>query len=732
MPTIVTDDGQVVSDFKLATVQTKTKLDDQDEQWANVPFVWCDTLKRAVNAYDEADLTRFIGDMVQPGSDHFDDYQPLDLLGKFVKITIPQDEEDPPVEPIEWVGFVVGTAKERSAVKPGAPDNKLTGKTQSLKAVGLEYFLDRVQIDRSFVYEDERILRVIPFNGGQGVALDADTRTRANRSADVNDDEVYTFVPASETGQLWTSTQIIKYLLNYFSPVNSADEPAPVPFELEADDEVLLDGIAPTLNPDGMTLFQVLNKLLAPQRGYVWWLEFDDGAFADLRKARIRVETVATNTISLLSLGSIPANRDQQSLDFDGERDVDNVVVAEMGSRIYHQIVCRGARMTCTGTLGNVNSASIHELISDWQIEPEDFEAEYLHAAADTTAYDVLNEAEQKDRNDAYRQAERFYRVFSAFRIDPDWDGMSGDGADGERHIMFAELSDNGSVVGGLNFSPNGLRILNHTRLKRGWDYEIGSSPVETTPQGTEAEYMPLFAIFKVSTPDESAEVEQHDKYQFAHALNDSEFSAGDPVSDNISVSYHLHAQQTAPGIILNAAGAQHACALNHWDSAEPTNTAPQVDYETLRLTCTLEADTYCEARYPIDADLPANVPLQKLLLYVGDEYRLDFLAQNSVVDLRNGEPVLTSGAVLRDDRKRLADIAKTAYEWYKLDRRPLTVKFRNLRNLWRLGMLITTIGSGSTQENVNTVVSIITYDTNHGNITIETHDAALDSGKLA
>jgi hypothetical protein len=214
--------------------------------------------------------------------------------------------------------------------------------------------------------------------------------------------------------------------------------------------------------------------------------------------------------------------------------------------------------------------------------------------------------------------------------------------------------------------------------------------------------------------------------------LNEHNYADGSLVSDNISVTYEVRAQQTVPGIVLDASKLQHAAALNHWTSAEPSSLEPQVDYDTLRITTTLEADTYAEGSYPADEDLPANTALQKLVLYVGDNYRLDFLAENTVVGLDNGEPVLTNGGVLRDDRPNLNDIARVAHEWYQLDRLPITVNFRQVRNIFRLGMMITQIGEGTTSETVNTVVSVLSYDFKNGMTTIKTNDEDLDLKALA
>lgn len=694
MPTIITDPGVEVTDFLVATVELKDAL--SDVAWQQTQHVYCDRISLAANAYDEAELAYELGDVVQPGEASFNQYDPLDWVGKFVRVTVPQTA---PLLDIIWVGYIVGTAKQRSAVKGDNPaTNKLTGKKQILRAVGLEYFLDRRQIDSSVIYDTTNIYRPITFNGGQGTALDADTRDRGNRSASSNTDGVYAFVQGTGTGNLWTIEQTINYLLQYYSTKDAAGADAPLNYSLHPQDVLAgtVDGIAPTLKPENMTTFQALNKLLAPQRGFIWWLEYDE-PFPGSYSAYIRVETLTSSAIALPSTGTWPANRDQQSLDFDGQRDVGDVVTSEIGSRRYHQIICRGARMTSTATFG----------ATEWNID-------WLSTIA--TEYDA--------ETDAARKAERFYRLYSAFRIDTAWDGKTGDGGAGARDWTFPEIVPvTQSIVGSLPWAIEGLRIMNHTRLKRGWDYSDTGSIEETTPTGTEAEYMPLFAVVEVDSTN--------DKFQFVDKMSKVEFTGVELVSENIHTSYNVATQQTAPGWLLRSHSLPHTMALNHFSPSEPSDVEAEVDYDTLRFTCTIEADAFAEAKWPGDGALPAGVPLEKLLLYFGDDYRLDFLAPNTVIDLDDGDPVLTNGGILRDDRATLVDVARVAYEWYSLDRRPITVQFKQVSNYFRIGMFVTAIGSGTTQENVNSVVSIIDYNLLAGTTTIKTNDADLDFVRL-
>lgn len=737
MPPLVTQPPDLVYDFPVATIEVKTNLDLP--AWTPLAHFYCDRLTLAVNAYDEALISHELGDVMQPGTSAFASYQPQALLGKYVRLTIPQPA---PRTQLRWVGYIVATANERSAVKTEGVDKVLTGRKQVVRAVGLEYFLDRRQIDSARIYnpddpdEPVTIRRSIAFNKGQS-RTDSDSLTRPNRSphgvAHPNV-TVYEFAAHGDTPELWTTARVINYLLHYYQPVNTAGQHEPTQFLFDSQDQLdkMVDGVSPTLDPDGLTVFECLNKLLSTQRGFLWWLEFDEPT-PTTHRARIRVETIVNDLTVLPSFGTepsiptfgvIPANRDQQTLDLETQRDIEDFVVKEFGSRVYDQVIARGSRMTSTVTLAiRDDELAYEELVIDWT---EELQTEYDFGvdSGDVTA----------EQNDAFRAAERFYRVYNAFRVSPDWDGKSGDGDEAERNWSFPQLSDTGSIADTLEFNVDGIKLLNHTRLKRGWNYEDADNIEETTPAGTEPEYMPVFAIVKVADGVEEEETVHPDKYQFVDKLSRSGFEEDStPVTGDISTSYHVSAQHSVPGILLRPTnGINHKIALNHWNSeANLTAHEPEVDYATLRLTCTLEADAFCEGRYPEDEDLPDGVPLQSLIIYLGDEYRLDFLAANTVVDLGDGEPVLTTGGILRDDRRQLRDVAQLAYEWHRENRQPVSITFRQIMNVFRLGMLITTIGVETPQVDVNTVVSTITFDFLQGTTTIQTSDQGLDVASL-
>lgn len=285
-------------------------------------------------------------------------------------------------------------------------------------------------------------------------------------------------------------------------------------------------------------------------------------------------------------------------------------------------------------------------------------------------------------------------------------------------------------MVGGQPLAPQGLRLLNRTRLKLGVNYANPSAPESNAPEGSLEEFLPPFALLKVEEEPAANSNPNPDRWQYCNKMEQSRFHGGTRPGPAIKTSYHLSMQENVPGIVLKAAGSlPHAVALNYFDDVTyPTRVKPEVSYLYLRATVCAESDNYAEGVYAVDP-LPPDVPIQELVVDMGDDYRLDFLAENTIVDLKAGVPVLAdSAAVLRDDRKYLKDIARIAFEWYREDRNALTVEFRQLRNLFGLGQLITTIGSGSTQSNINTVISCLTYNFDKaGTTTVETSDQTLD-----
>lgn len=698
------------------TVKTKATL-ATGTSWSTTPGLFANELKLRVNGLDKATLVYQGGDSVAQIGTNFAECPPLDLDGEYCQIVV-GDVADP--KQLTWTGVVIDVRRDRGKVFEAGGVRKVRTHDQLFTVAGLEYLLDRRQIDGSIVHDTTRIGRPLVFNGGTIAGNKANRKKRGNRHSVANADGLYSFSDGSTEAEEWDAYQIISYLLKYFGPVDNAGAPLPTVFELDAGAAFTLLGYKPTLDARNITVLQAINAILHPKRGYCWWVDYTEDGGGN-GKAIVHVDTLTRTTVTLPGGGELPANSNRKSVDLDLDAGVEDLRITTNREKRYNRVRCRGARMTSTFTVGFGDST----LAKDWTT---DAETAYKAAGSAGAGYGSLSTEEKQKLNDAVRRRELLDRVYSCFRIPAAWDKKSGDGASSEgRNWTFADVSPTGSFTSGLPILINGIRVLARTMLLSGVDYTDPLNPTDNNPAGTEVDYVAPFAVLKVaSSPD---------KWQFADKLNNAELEEGTPVGD-IKTSYHVYAQQHSPGIQLKSSrGVAHTIALDRFGSAEPTATPPEVDYESLRVTLTAEADTFAEGVFPDAGDtgaVPADTVVEELLIDVGDDYRLDFLPGNTVIDVQGGELITTNdttskGRLLRDDRKQLRDMARFAYEWYQTGRASLSFTLNQSHVLFDLGMLITTLGDAETAATVNTVIGTINYDLRSGTQTVATLGDAVD-----
>lgn len=694
MPHLDTSSSLHVQDVGQPVARSKPTLVVADS-WVDRPGLHVDRLALGVNRLSEAALQYQTGYRMRPlGGTAVAEISPLGIVGQFVRIDVPGTATYP------WYGVVVAERLTRSGVVNDGGTNKHQARDQFLGAVGLEYFLDRRQIDAAWYHDTLRVARPVAFNAQDTTPLATARVKRGNRSSSVNGDGVYVFHPGQAgTGSVWTAAQIVQYLLQYFAPTDHNGDPSPCPFVLAEAAATQLASWRPTFDPSGLTVFEALNALLSPQRGFVWWVEYSENpAYGANGAAIVHAETIASTSVSLPGGGTLPANGRQYSLDFDTDASASGEVARDR-SRRYGRVRARGARMTSTFTAGFPDGS----LAIDWQAADE---TAYKAGASGMAslgsgdpAYASLSDDDKKKRNDAVRRQEKFWRVYSAFRIPLGWDQKSKDGlATSGRDWAFPVVSTGGSIVGQSGMQVNDLRVLPHTLLNRGWDY-TSLPATSNTPSDTTPDRLPPLAIVQVA--------ESPIRHHYVDKLGDADFAGGTVYPT--TTSFHVHTLQESPGIYLRAAnGCAHALAKDHWTGAEPTRKEPEVDYTKLRVTLSAEADTYAENAWPTTTITGLQ---EELVIDAGSSYRLDFLAAGTVVDVQNGVAVTTAGGILRDDRLALQDLAKLAYEWYQTDRAALRVEWRRVLTDLGLGVLVTTIGTGATQEAANTVIAAVEWD---------------------
>lgn len=653
------------------TVSTKSTL-AVATAWTVQPNLYCERVSRRVNGMDEALLTFQAGDNVrQIGSITMGTAAPLDLVGHFVKIEF----TDATNGDFVWTGYLVEESDRRELTAP-----------QVFRAVGLEYFLDRTQIFSAVIDDGKIIGRSVPFNDPSAAGT-YNTRRRGNRTTGTPSSGVPEFAASEATRTEWTVADILKYLMEYYHPVDNIGATTPCTWRPPSviHEPYLRDYIV-SFDPSGKTVYEILNALISPRRSLCWWLEYSEVSGVT-GTATINIASLNQQSVTLPSGGgNLPANIAQFTLDYDDDPTVASQSIATSSKGNYKAIRCRGARITSTftATVGD-------EFTTDWTTASENL---YDAAASLTTGYGALATEEQANRNDAWRRDETLYRVYCAYRIPSNWDGLA------DTNFVFPDNLGNGFGTKNLTFHANWLRILPRTLLARGTDYETIASLTEATPDDSGDDLTPPFAIVEVATSPS--------KYQYCDKLSTADFEDGTAVEERFTASYALATQQDCPGILLRPSnGLNHMLAKNHFAGAEPTTAEPELDYDDLQFTVSVEADHHCEAVYPTVVQSGAY---EELLIDVGDNYRLDYLVPGTVVRLDNGSLVTTDGGIIRDDRPQLRDIARFAYEWYREEKKTLSVTWRQMATWFELGYMLTDVGN-TAPSSLDTVVAEISYD---------------------
>lgn len=680
-----------------------------DAVWTNHPNVFCDQLAIDCNGTDTVTLSYQFGDQVR----HFDGtegpFEPLDFSDKYVRLTIATN-------PVTiWYGLFVSDEIDRLTARDNNGTMRLAGRSQRLVCQGLEYLLDRVEVTSAVTFPDKRIQRPFTFNGGSNSPFNTGEDRRGNRQIALDPDGVPVFEKGLSHATEWTAADMVDYLLAHHPPRDNADAVAPLPWKLSATDRVILEGSRPEVATAGRTVREVLNSIIDPRRGYCWWLEYEiEPLPTPTAQITLRVASLASSAISLTDGVSLPANVNKLSIDADGDTTA-AVTLKRYSQRRYHRVCYRGARMTSTFTAGRQDATLVEGFTAAT-------EAAYKAGDSAATDYAALSIADKIKRNDAARRNPKVESAYAEYRLPADWDLLSGDGATATKSEAFPVLSPTGSVLGSLDVVVNGLRPLRRTRLRKGWDYATGTPSGDTTGDAPDA-YLSIFAVVQTDVgPPESV--------QRVDRLSDA--PRGGPYT-----SYDLYPADKTPGVRLRSRrGLPHTLAKGRFDDAEPSAVETEISPDTLRVTMTVESDAYSEGVWPDTT--PAGVPVEELVIKAGDEYRLDFLAASTVVAIEEGYPVTRQNAlVLRDDRQRLRDLARLAYEWYQQPRSELTLSLNGVRqvadatNRLGLGTMVTTLGEGATQADINGVVASIAYDFVGRQTTIRTFGEQFDIRSL-
>jgi hypothetical protein len=670
-----------------------------------------------------------------------------DLAGQWVKVVIDLAED----EQIVWVGLIVDDHDSPSGALGGKPAG-----VQKLLAYGPELLLERTIIAESYYYyfngdNSYSIRRGLTFNNvnhiqsSGGIDKKAHDDRMGNRSAEHAPNNCYMFAGDPATADKWSSLNIADYLM-YLTPRDSdGNMKVPIFLDGESSAAYLPAWDKPVIATHGRTLRDVLNELMDRRRMLGYSIRFEAGDAEDDEDDSFKLYpfTYADAAIDLGDGKTYAANADQIALDFDTAVDLASCQLKESETQRYDQVIAAGSRIVCCGSISNGSGT----LVKHWT----DAQAwAYNAAASDQEGYGGLEQFVKDALNSAVRSSEPLRRVYSYFGLPEDWWKNGEVGCflwANERTLLFP--ADDFELKPGRKYWYQGeLRFLPQLPLKSDHDYSgnaINNDAVaDNTPPGQSWHYRDIYAVLKFPADETKGAGPLYGELtKFSYGCCAE--LRGDGAGVNFSGS--VQPQPDAPGVIIVAhGGGEKFIGHHHLAGAEFTPLddfdEPGIcDWRDLIVTFAMEADIHVEACWP--AALPAGLDAARVLRIdasrSGDPDTaagLHYVAVGTVVGLDGGKLVISDGGYIRDDRKLLERMARTAFEWYGRKRQAMTLEFNSIRNEFSIGQLIVSVGAEETYEPVRSVVTEIRIDLAQSDdqthrTTIQTQWAELDVLKL-
>lgn len=747
MPAEVIETGLGVTKYVVPAPKIYTATSLIEDEFEEVPYLYLDRLR--TDAAPEIDACEFhyvYGPQARPGKATKQVYEPLDIVGQCVKVVIPATVEDD--EEIVWYGQIEGC----ETISHGTQNEDDPLGVQNFVAFGPLRMLEKMIINKSWIHDGAggtiAIETALPFNYDQGGEFPAVGNMAL---ITVDGDSVPVFSQRQQSSQKWSAAYAIQYLLQRFAPKNSLGLDAN-PWSVDPDFDLadIASWYEASVDADLQTVKTVLDKFLDRRRGFSYYVTCEpDDDTSQPNKIILHPFSFAKEDVTLPSGATIAANPNQRELDFEKALDVVEAIVGDVAMARFHRVRVYGEHITSTFTTSPFNEPAA--LTKDWSGTEE---SAFLAGASEAPDYPATPEL-RYIRNSIARCCDNLRSVFRRFKLNEEWDGKTLAWHDdvsgnyfvcplfGEEDAAIVALYDADDNPTGEQLWLQGLQIERHLPLHDRWDYsgtkiEDGTAGGDVDDEETDLGFIPILVYIKTS----GTGINVRD--------SDGEIILGPPRFEQVELlnltSYddengrrwacHVHVRNNYPGVEVHAHPPQ-MLGLNEWTDGSPATTDPSHDptqmnglpWEDLFFTICIKVQKRVQCTKQI---LPLNIgePATELAIYVPGA-RLDYVVPYTTVRVEDGIPIVTtSGGAVRDDRMRVADIARGAAEWYGDDRKTLRLTYKQVRNLFEIGWLITNIGANYSPDGINTPITAIEYrfpGTQAPTTTIETAFAALD-----
>lgn len=651
----------------------------------------------------EAVLSWNYGTVQGYGETTFAVRQPQEILDWYVKIEL--DNGDGTTR--DWYGIV---KEDMRNLRGGTGLVNLQSGQQMLRCWGMEYLLMRKQITSSFVMNNDstehEIQRVIGFNLGGGDETN-NGRLIGNMSLSSGEKGTRIFTDSITSGAhgVWTAKRIVEYLLKYQPPVDPFGG-VQVPFLIDPEYASQLDSLdwwKPMLQVENRTLKEVLDALMDRRRLLTYRCVVVGS------EVLIQPVTLATESIDLDGEYTIAANPSQTTLNFDDEARVQSAVVILDSQPVYDAVRARGER---AGVVWTLDSTTMEK---DWTSSLQTaYNAGSPEASSETDSYIKT----QLHRN--YRNSDKFAACYRFFRVPTDWDGSTSD--------VYTVVYDPKTIEDNNDSTPAkfwraGMRFEPYLPLRKNISYAaVTAEPSEDVLSESRSEFRRPFAIHK---KDVDSRAFYLDRIEAAKHYGEV------PISGNRQWAASVRPQADNFGLVIDVQGAaQHVIALTEFSAADTadTNDEPaELDWQKFYVTAYMLIDNFAEAMWP-DPLPPIPGDIARTLVIEVPGKHLDWLVPGTIVDIDDaGDEVLSDGGWVRDDREELKAAARLMHSWYATERRALDLSLHTLDSPLQVGQMITTIGTGNTELEVNSVVTQMMFVTRQQSLTIRTQFAEFD-----
>jgi len=727
------------------TGQTTTDTNDAPNQaYCMVKKAWSGTWEPApyleplratrviAPGISEAVLAYNFGSIKREKKTSFKVYQPQALIDSFVKIVYSGRGKSADV----WFGIITDDNRQ-----PYGAITEPSGK-QLMTARGLEYLLDRVQINTAWVKQDSDIFEIKwcpDFNkrASYGPKL-LGNRSSSKSTGEGAGGSVYHY---KDDGEKWNHLNVAEYLLEYFQPegLSSGSSPTKGLFKLGGQFQAMAT-LESIIEYEGQSVKQLFDALASRERGLFWYVQPDNDSLV------IYIDSVHGMAIKD-GEKEFPANQNiKKKLDFDNDIYYKDPQILRSRTSRFDEIRVQGNRIkTCFAI-----SFNDEDLEEAWTMgDDQDSEQHIYENSLSELERQQDQRVEYKDkRKNQDEDTDEVYatnRVFRMFRIPRDWDWKAGNGLGGPDedageafHNVIPLLDNNAQLQldgDDIKSPPDGGWLWKKSFLRK-LPFEL-----ETKKAKGEPEYRDPIVIVR--------DPKKGNRFKFF----DSDHLTGATirmVDRELAIDCRM--------------GMNHRLALNRFDpdiKIPVTLDKPVIDYKTIIATVFLETDERPVVIVKV-SDQPETDAKRTLVIKVPD-VEFHYVVPNTPIDLRpeelSGSNIAGSkysklipfkpaydvaddasiaemrmakynAHVVRDDTDFLREIAIFAKAWYGFNHSAISFSREYITCLDYLGMYIKDVHYGNQKVESNSIVSSVGWNFQNETTDIQTDFVELDFSK--